>query len=102
MSVMEQFESMSYGPALEDPREALTWLDAHQRSFAHFIGGEWHPPAEGGYFTTTDPSTGDALAQVAQGSAADIGAAVAAARRALAPWQALSPNERARFLYALA
>ncbi len=99
---MEQFESMSYGQAPEDPREALAWLDAHRRHFAHFIGGEWHAPAEGGYFTTSDPSTGQALAEVAQGSVADVAAAVAAARRALAPWQALSPHERARFLYALA
>src|SRR5207302_9657285 len=41
-------------------------------------------------------------ASVAQGSAADIDAAVKAARNALPAWQALTPHARARYLYALA
>jgi len=60
------------------------------------------PPAEGVYFDTLDPSTGEPLAAVAQGSAADIDAAVKAARGALAQWQSLTPHTRARYLYALA
>ena len=102
MSVTEKFLSMEYGPAPEDPREALVWLDRHARRLGHFIGGSVRPPAEGIYFDTFDPSTGERLAAVAQGSAADIDAAVKAARRALPEWQALTPHERARYLYALA
>ena len=102
MSIAEKFVSMEYGPAPEDPREALVWLDAHGRRFGHFINGGWHPPAAGQFFETTDPSTGDVLAQVAQGSAADVDAAVKAARAALPVWQSLSPHARARYLYALA
>ena len=56
----------------------------------------------GEYFDTADPSTGEKLASVAQGSAADIDAAVKAARAALPKWQALTPHARARYLYALA
>ena len=102
MSIAERFMSMDYGPALEDPREALLWLDAHGRRFGHFINGGWLPPAAGQYFETADPSTGDALASVAQGSAADVDAAVKAARAALPLWQSLTPHARARYLYALA
>jgi aldehyde dehydrogenase (NAD+) len=102
MSVVEKFLSMEYGPAPEDPREALVWLDRHARKLGHFIGGTFRPPTEGGYFDTLDPSTGERLAAVAQGSAADIDAAVKAARGALAEWQALTPHARARYLYALA
>src|SRR5882757_5687355 len=102
MSVTEKFLSMEYGPAPEDPREALVWLDRHSRKLGHFIGGAFRPPAEGVYFDTMDPSTGEPLASVAQGSAADIDAAVKAARGALPTWQALSPHTRARYLYALA
>jgi aldehyde dehydrogenase (NAD+) len=102
MSIAEKFMSMDYGPALEDPREALLWLDAHGRRFGHFINGGWQPPAAGQYFETADPSTGDALASVAQGSAADVDAAVKAARAALPLWQSLTPHARARYLYALA
>src|SRR6266404_7552236 len=102
MSIADKFISMEYGPAPEDPREALVWLDRHARRLGHFIGGSVRPPAEGIYFDTFDPSTGERLAAVAQGSAADIDAAVKAARRALPEWQALTPHERARYLYALA
>jgi aldehyde dehydrogenase (NAD+) len=102
MSIAEKFTSMDYGPALEDPREALLWLDAHGRRFGHFINGRWQPPAAGQYFETTDPSTGDSLASIAQGSVADVDAAVKAARAALPLWQSLTPHARARYLYALA
>src|SRR5947208_1878946 len=102
MSIVEKFVSMEYGPAPEDPREALTWLDRHERRFGHFINGAWQPPVAGGYFSTADPSTGEKLAAVAQGTAADIDAAVRAARAALGPWQALSGHARARHLYAIA
>ena len=93
---------MDYGPAPEDPREALAWLDKHHRRFGHFINGAWHPPIEKKYFDTTDPSTTEKLADIAQGSAQDIDDAVKAARAALPAWQSLTPHARARYLYALA
>src|SRR6266567_2851294 len=45
VSIVEQFMTMEYGPAPEDPREALAWLDRHGRRFGHFINGTWHAPA---------------------------------------------------------
>src|SRR5881392_4220025 len=102
MSIVEKFMTMEYGPAPEDPREALAWLDRNGRRFGHFINGTWQAPAAGAYFDTTDPSTGEKLATVAQGSAADADSAVKAARAALPGWQSLTPHARARYLYALA
>ncbi len=102
MSIAEKFVSMEYGPAPEDPKEAREWLERHGRRFGHFIGGIWQPPASGLYFDTTDPSSGENLAQVAEGSATDIDAAVRAARTAFPKWRALTPHIRARYLYALA
>ena len=102
MGIVEKFMTMEYGPAPEDPREALAWLDVHERRFGHFINGDWQAPAGGASFETADPSTGEKLATVAQGSAEDIDRAVRAARAALPAWQALSPHARARYLYALA
>jgi aldehyde dehydrogenase (NAD+) len=102
MSIVEKFVSMEYGPAPEDPKEALAWLDRHNRRFGHFVNGTWLAPSAGEYFDTNDPSTGEKLAQVAQGSLADVNAAVEAARKALPAWQALTPHARARYLYALA
>jgi aldehyde dehydrogenase (NAD+) len=102
MSIAEKFVAMEYGPAPEDAKEALIWLDHHKRRFGHFINGTWLQPAAGEYFDTTDPSTGEKLASVAQGSAADVDTAVRAARAALPKWQSLTPHTRARYLYALA
>jgi aldehyde dehydrogenase (NAD+) len=102
MSIAEKFVAMEYGPAPEDPKEALTWLDRHSRRFGHFVNGTWLAPSAGEYFDTTDPSTGEKLASVAQGSAADVDPAVKAARAALPKWQSLTPHARARYLYALA
>src|SRR3954469_11921968 len=102
MSIAEKFVSMEYGPAPEDPKEAQAWLDRHARQFNHFIGGEWQAPAAGKYFDTIDPSIGEKLASVAQGSSTDIDSAVRAARAASAKWRALTPHLRARYLYALA
>ena len=102
MGVIDKFASMEYGPAPEDPKESLLWLDRHMRRFDHFIDGDWRAPLAGEYFETADPSTGARIADVAQGSPADIDAAVKSARTALPAWQALRPFDRARFLYALA
>jgi aldehyde dehydrogenase (NAD+) len=102
MSVIEKFKTMEYGPAPEDPKEALAWLDQRQRRFGHFIGGSFRPPVEGKYFETEDPSTRERIAEVAEGGSRDVDAAVESARAALPAWQRLSPHHRARFLYALA
>ena len=102
MSIAEKFVAMDYGPAPEDAKEALTWLDQHKRRFGHFINGSWLEPAAGQYFDTVDPSNGEKLASVAEGSAADIDAAVKAARTAFPKWQSLTPHTRARYLYAIA
>ncbi|MBS1842344.1 MAG: aldehyde dehydrogenase family protein [Acidobacteria bacterium] len=102
MSVLEKYKMMEYGPAPEDPKETLLWLDTHKRKFGHFIGGKWQAPSEEKYCATSDPATGEKIADVAQGSSADINAAVKAARVALPAWQGLTGDQRARFLYAIA
>ena len=102
MGIADKLMAMEYGPAPEDPKEAILWLERHGRRFGHFIQGAWQPPALGQYFDTTDPSNGETLAAVAQGSAADVDAAVEAAGAAFPKWQALTPHARARYLYALA
>ena len=102
MSIAEKFVSMEYGPAPEDSKEAAAWLERHGYRFQHFIGGEWQAPAAGEYFDTVDPSNGEKLASVAEGSAADVDAAVRSARAASSGWRALTPHARARYLYAIA
>src|ERR1700693_4504832 len=101
MSIAEKFAAMEYGPAPEDAKEAITWLDQHSRRFGHFINGTWRGASAAEYFDPPDPSTGEKLASVAQGSSSDIDAAVQAARAAFPKWQSITPHARARYMYAL-
>ncbi|MFM0040511.1 aldehyde dehydrogenase family protein [Paraburkholderia sediminicola] len=102
MSVAEYFSSMEYGPAPEDDQPARAWLAQHESGFGHFIGGAWHAPAASERFASHAPATGERLAEIAQGDAADVDAAVDAARAAQPGWLALGGAGRARHLYALA
>jgi len=99
-TVANIFETMEYGPAPESDSRALNWLGKHERVFGHYIGGAWTEP--GDTFDVADPSTGKTIARVTNGSAADVDAAVGAARDALDSWKALTPHARARHLYSLA
>jgi len=101
MSVAEYFSSMEYGPAPEDDQPARAWLAQHDATFGHFVDGGWRAPAAGERFASHEPATGDLLAHIAQGDAADVDAAVAAARAAQPGWLALGGAGRARHLYAL-
>ena len=68
----------------------------------HYIGGRWVAPQEPRAATVvTDSSDGSALGGVVAGSAADVDAAVRAARAAFPQWAATSPAERAKTLLAL-
>jgi aldehyde dehydrogenase (NAD+) len=101
-TVAKLFETMDYGPAPESAAPALEWIKQRGAQFGHYIGGAWVPPTEGKFFETINPATTAVLARVAQGSKADVDAAVAAARAAAPAWAALTPHARARYLYALA
>jgi len=96
------FQTMAYGPAPESDAAARAWIARHGEEFGLFIGGAWVPSAGSRRFDTVNPATGVPLARVSQSEAADIDAAVRAARAAFPPWAALSGHARARHLYALA
>lgn len=98
--IAQIFETLDYGPAPEGPDQALAWLDSHGRKFGHFIDGKWTQP--GTTFTADNPATGTALAEVTNGTAEDVDAAVKAARAAFKGWSALSGYERGKYLYAIA
>ncbi len=63
-----------------------------------FIGGEWREASGGGTFPVEDPSTGEVLCQVADGTPSDGMAALDAAVAAQADWAAHPPRERGEIL----
>jgi len=69
----------------------------------HFINNRWACAAGGESLDVVDPSTGERFARIARGNAADIDAAVRAARRAFGdagegPWGTHSAADRGRLL----
>ena len=64
-----------------------------------YIGGEWRDAAEGGTLAVEDPSTGEALCEVADATPEDAKAALDAAVASQAEWAATPPNERGEILW---
>ncbi len=102
MTVKEIYNTMEYGPAPESASQANEYLEAHGRKFDLFINGDWQAPSGGTYFDSSNPANKQPLAKVAEANAADVDAAVQAAKNALPGWVAIGGHQRARFLYALA
>jgi succinate-semialdehyde dehydrogenase / glutarate-semialdehyde dehydrogenase len=63
-----------------------------------FIGGEWRDAGGGGTLGVEDPSTGETLVEVADGTADDAGAALDAAVAVQDEWAAHPPRERGEIL----
>src|SRR4051794_3598234 len=63
-----------------------------------FIGGEWRDASGGGTLDVEDPSTGEAIASVADATPEDARAALDAACEVQAEWAAHPPRERGEIL----
>jgi aldehyde dehydrogenase (NAD+) len=80
---------------------SLPFLDRHPKKM--LIGGEWTAAASGRTFPSVNPSTGEVIAELAEGGPPDADRAVAAARAAFeGPWRRMKPRERQALLWALA
>lgn len=80
-----------------------------QRFFASgpkklLIGGQWVEARSGRSFDVVNPATGQLLGSAAAGDAADVDAAVAAARAAFEKpsWAGMNPHDRSRLLLDIA
>jgi len=94
-----QIEKVSQHAGLD---AALRWTRAGAKSL--LIGGKWLPALSGKTLATVNPATEEVLTEIAEANAADVDAAVAAARTAFeAPtWKGISPHVRTRALLRIA
>jgi len=79
-------------------------LPVKVRQTKMLIDGKWINSTSGRTFETINPSTGDVIANVAEGEAPDIDKAVKAARKAFekGPWRKMNARERGRIIHKLA
>ena len=75
---------------------------ARAAPLGHVIGGIGETVSEGRQLDVVDPGTGDVIARISNGTAADVDRAVAAARAAFPAWRATPPAGRMRVLNAVA
>ncbi|MGZ4676902.1 MAG: gamma-aminobutyraldehyde dehydrogenase [Acidimicrobiia bacterium] len=68
----------------------------------NFIAGAWVPARSGATDEVLDPATGEVIASVPSSDAADVDAAVAAAKQAFDAWRTLTPRARSEMLFAVA
>jgi malonate-semialdehyde dehydrogenase (acetylating) / methylmalonate-semialdehyde dehydrogenase len=74
---------------------------AKDQTIPNYIGGAWVRPAASDSLPLTNPATGESLGRVPLSGAADVDAAVQAARAAFPAWRATPPVVRARYLFRL-
>jgi betaine-aldehyde dehydrogenase len=68
----------------------------------NFVGGRYTGPADGATSPVVDPCTGEPYAQAPVSSAADVDAAMSAARDGFEKWRDTTPSERQRALLRIA
>jgi aldehyde dehydrogenase len=83
------------------PGTADALLSFKQR-YENFIGGEWVPPLEGGYFENVTPVTGEGFCEVPRSTPADLKIALDAAHGAAESWGQTAAAERSNLLLKIA
>ena len=68
----------------------------------NFIGGQFVPPASGGYLPLTNPATGEQYSEAPDSKSEDVAAVVNAAKAAYPAWRALPAEEKFRILNRIA
>ena len=78
-------------------------VESSMITFENLIGGKWSPARDGRTIDMVSPSDGIAFARIARGSAADVDAAVRAARQAFedGQWGRMNAVERGRLMVKL-
>src|SRR5579862_7086479 len=107
---LREFRWFAIGPGTGRVRPMSTPLCAAAREYLAgppkrlLIGGEWVEARSGETFEAVNPATEEVIGRFASGAAADVDAAVAAARRAFEhpSWSAIRPHERTSHLLAIA
>lgn len=85
-----------YSPAPE--RTPVTIED----EYGLFINGAFRAPKSRKRFDTINPATEKPLSRISEAGAADVNAAVTAAKEALSGWSKLKPQERGKYLFRIA
>jgi malonate-semialdehyde dehydrogenase (acetylating) / methylmalonate-semialdehyde dehydrogenase len=85
--------------AVSSGRAASTGSRSSAEILENFVGGRWTASRADATFDVHNPATGEVIARTPLSTAADLDAAVQAARRAFPAWRDTPPVTRARVLF---
>ena len=100
--IIKNFKKISYGPAPEDSKDVMSWINSLKNPNHLFINGAWVKSKSPKKIQVINPATNKKLTSLTISNKADVSAAVVAAKKAFNPWSKTSSDTRAKYLYALA
>ena len=100
--IIQNFKNISYGPAPEDSKDVMSWINSLNNPNHLFINGSWIKSKSSKKIQVINPSNKKKLFNLSVSSKKDVDLAVNAASKAHSKWSKLSPYRRSKFLYALA
>ena len=100
--VIQNFKNISYGPAPEDCKDVMSWINLLNNPNHLFINGSWIKSKSSKKINVINPATNKKLTSLSIANKTDVNAAVSAAKKAYTAWSKTSSDTRAKYLYALA
>ena len=100
--IIQNFKNISYGPAPEDSKDVMSWINSLNHPNLLFINGKWIKSKSSKKIQVINPATNKKLTTLAVSNKSDVNEAVGAAKKAFASWSKTSSDTRAKYLYALA
>ena len=100
--IIQNFKNISYGPAPEDSKEVMSWINSLNNPNRLFINGTWIKSKSSKKIQVINPATNKKLTTLSVSNKTDVNAAVVAAKKAYNSWSKTPRNSRAKYLYAIA
>jgi len=100
--IIQNFKNISYGPALEDSKDVMSWINSLNNPNDLFINGAWVKSKSSKKIQVINPASNKKLTTLSISNKTDVNAAVGAAKKAYTSWSKTSSDTRAKYLYALA
>ena len=100
--IIQNFKNISYGPAPEDSKDVVAWINSLENLNLLFINGSWIKSKSLKKIQVINPGTNAKLTNLSIANKADVNAAVGAAKKAFILWSKTTSDKRAKYLYALA
>ena len=97
---IKNYKNINYGPAPEDAKDVLDWINNLTSPNHNFINGSWVKATSKKTMLSINPSTNKKLYDLTISSKKDVDRAVKAANNSFSSWSKTSPFQRSKYLYA--